>query len=124
MSADPHLESDELDPDEPRTPMWLPLLGGALFLAALMLFLVTRSDEDSPDEAGTGDLAAEPASGEAEPATDTAEGKEGSPAPARARPRGAAPPADPRPGAPEPAAGEPDKFQRQPGDEHYGHDHP
>lgn len=43
MSSD----SDELDPDEPRTPMWLPLLGSALFLVALMLFLATGSDDET-----------------------------------------------------------------------------
>ena len=31
---------DELDPDEPRTPLWLPLLGLCLFVAALV-YLVT-----------------------------------------------------------------------------------
>src|SRR5690606_35153722 len=49
-SADHHTDSDELDPDEPRTPMWLPLLGGGLFLLALFLFLATRTDEEPTDE--------------------------------------------------------------------------
>lgn len=31
---------DELDPDEPRTPLWLPLAGLCLFVAALIYFLV------------------------------------------------------------------------------------
>lgn len=31
---------DELDPDEPRTPLWLPLVGLCLFVAALIYFLV------------------------------------------------------------------------------------
>jgi hypothetical protein len=31
---------DELDPDEPRTPLWLPLLGLCLFVAALAYVLV------------------------------------------------------------------------------------
>lgn len=34
---DEHVEpSDELAPDEPRTPAWLTALGGALFLVALL----------------------------------------------------------------------------------------
>lgn len=33
---------DEPPSDEPQTPMWLPLLGGALFLLLIVLFVVTR----------------------------------------------------------------------------------
>lgn len=57
MSSD----SDELDPDEPRTPMWLPLLGSALFLVALMLFLATRSDDEVKAKAEPSDSAAQDA---------------------------------------------------------------
>ncbi len=32
----------ELLPDEPHTPMWLPLLGGVLALLAILAFLMTR----------------------------------------------------------------------------------
>jgi hypothetical protein len=42
MSA-PENESssdDELDPDEPRTPLWLPLLGLCLFVSGLVYALV------------------------------------------------------------------------------------
>ena len=50
---------------EPESPAWLPLLGGALFLAALLLFLVTRANEPAVAEAtapsATGAAAAEPA---------------------------------------------------------------
>src|SRR5688572_10734345 len=56
-SAETEKDSDELDPDEPRTPMWLPLLGGGLFLLALLLFLATRSDEE-PIAEDTADTAA------------------------------------------------------------------
>ncbi len=45
MSEHAGHDADGLDHDEPKTPMWLPLLGGVLFLLAFMLFLVTRSDE-------------------------------------------------------------------------------
>lgn len=42
MSAPDHDSSsdDELDPDEPRTPMWLPLLGLCLFVSVLVYALV------------------------------------------------------------------------------------
>ena len=33
---------EELAADEPRTPMWLPLLGSVLFLSAILLFVATR----------------------------------------------------------------------------------
>lgn len=73
--SDPHAHAtghahSELDADEPRTPLWLPLLGGALFLAAAIFLLATSSDEPaakadaeaSPKSAAT---VAEPADGEA-----------------------------------------------------------
>lgn len=112
MSADLHADADELDPDEPRTPMWLPLLGGTLFLLALVVFLATRSDDESADAGGAAQVTAEPAAGDNEDTADTAD----NPAPARAAP--------PEPAPGQPAAGKPDAFQRNPGDEHYGHDHP
>jgi len=37
----PKKSDDELDPDEPRTPLWLPLLGLCLFVAALGYVLAT-----------------------------------------------------------------------------------
>jgi hypothetical protein len=47
---------DELDPDEPRTPLWLPVLGLALFLLALGYALVTSDEQadgaDAPPAAG------------------------------------------------------------------------
>jgi hypothetical protein len=44
MSDPGHDESsaDELDPDEPRTPLWLPLLGLCLFVSVLVYALVTQ----------------------------------------------------------------------------------
>lgn len=44
MSAETNSSTDELDPDEPRTPLWLPLLGLGLFLTALVYFLVSSDD--------------------------------------------------------------------------------
>jgi hypothetical protein len=40
---------DELDPDEPRTPLWLPLLGLCLFVGALVLALLNQ--KPTPKEA-------------------------------------------------------------------------
>lgn len=36
--------SDELDADEPRTPLWLPLLGLCLFVVALV-YVLTRPEK-------------------------------------------------------------------------------
>lgn len=33
--------ADELDPEEPQTPLWLPLLGAALFLLGLIAVVAT-----------------------------------------------------------------------------------
>ena len=46
---------DELDPDEPRTPLWLPLLGLTLFLSALIYLLVGNSE--APPAAAPADSA-------------------------------------------------------------------
>jgi hypothetical protein len=43
--------SDDFPADEPRSPGWLPLLGGGLFLAAISAFLLLGSD-DKPIESG------------------------------------------------------------------------
>lgn len=117
MSADSHVDSDELDPDEPRTPMWLPLLGGALFLGALLVFLATRSEDESAQAQDATVAAASPADDGEDAADDPGQDDR---APARAAPPAPAP----APAPAQPAAGEPDAFQRKPGDEHYGHDHP
>jgi hypothetical protein len=69
MSADPSGPtglSDELDPDEPRTPLWLPLLGLALFLSALVYFLAS-GDEPAADSAAPPEPAADATGGSAEP---------------------------------------------------------
>jgi hypothetical protein len=36
--------SDDFPADEPRSPGWLPLLGGALFLAGIFTFVVLNAD--------------------------------------------------------------------------------
>ncbi|HEX4473534.1 MAG TPA: hypothetical protein VH142_00580 [Polyangiaceae bacterium] len=65
MSTD-HGESsndDELAPDEPRTPLWLPLLGLGLFLAALIYALVggSPSPKAPAADAPVGSASAAPA---------------------------------------------------------------
>ncbi|MEO7033827.1 MAG: hypothetical protein ABI548_08090 [Polyangiaceae bacterium] len=37
--------SDDFPEDEPRSPGWLPLLGGALFLAGILAFIVFGGDD-------------------------------------------------------------------------------
>jgi hypothetical protein len=53
---------DELDPDEPKTPLWLPFLGLCLFLAVLIYVLVGRKhplEEAAPAAAATTEPAME-----------------------------------------------------------------
>jgi len=59
--ADPHAghddhhhetTSDDFPADEPRSPGWLPLLGGGLFLAAIFAFVVLGSDDKAADVKG------------------------------------------------------------------------
>ncbi|HEU5076942.1 MAG TPA: hypothetical protein VFU02_22280 [Polyangiaceae bacterium] len=140
-SPDTETDSDELDPDEPRTPMWLPLLGGGLFLLALFLFLATRTDAE-PIAENSGDAAAEqaPDTDEKAPTDPAAARAPDAPAPgdpaaaqgdrAAARAARAAAQGDPAPaqgdraaaqGDPAPARG--DTRNRAPDDPHFGHDH-
>jgi hypothetical protein len=62
--SDLHAEpasTSELDPDEPHTPLWLPLLGLTLFLVALVVGLVSGGDPVDPvtEPGALGDQAAE-----------------------------------------------------------------
>ena len=76
-AADAHDDDDdgpinELLPDEPHTPMWLPLLGGVLALLAILAFLVTRPPGKTEKQltkhaAGAQGSAAPPASASAAP---------------------------------------------------------
>jgi hypothetical protein len=43
--------SDDFPADEPRSPGWLPLLGGGLFLAAILAFVLLGSDDTSSETA-------------------------------------------------------------------------
>lgn len=50
---------DELDPDEPRTPLWLPLLGLCLFVVALV-YLATGQKPPPAEEAAPSASASAP----------------------------------------------------------------
>ena len=46
-----HVEPDtELDPDEPQTPSWMPLLGGVLFLVGGLLFVGFGTDGKTTEQ--------------------------------------------------------------------------
>ena len=63
MASDHDAPSDEdLAADEPRTPLWLPLLGLCLFVAALVYALATRKPETpAPEAAPSATASAAPA---------------------------------------------------------------
>jgi hypothetical protein len=50
---DDETTSDDFPADEPRSPGWLPLLGGGLLLAAVLLCMVFGSDENADTAAGS-----------------------------------------------------------------------
>ncbi|HEX3595895.1 MAG TPA: hypothetical protein VHU80_12375 [Polyangiaceae bacterium] len=53
MSAPDHDDpgaEDELDPDEPRTPLWLPLLGLCLFVSVIV-YAIIGGAKPPPEEA-------------------------------------------------------------------------
>jgi hypothetical protein len=52
--------SDDFPADEPRSPGWLPLLGGALLLAGIFVFVIFSADSKN-DASGPADTAAAPA---------------------------------------------------------------
>ena len=43
-------ETDELLPGEPRTPGWMPLLGGVLFIGASIWFVATQPPGKTAEE--------------------------------------------------------------------------
>ncbi|HEX7452279.1 MAG TPA: hypothetical protein VF294_08340 [Polyangiaceae bacterium] len=51
---EPETSSDDFPADEPRSPGWLPLLGGALFLAGIAAFLAFGTDSVSDTQAAPG----------------------------------------------------------------------
>jgi hypothetical protein len=79
------VDVDELGPDEPRTPGWMPLLGGVLFVSAAIFFVATQPPGKTAEEL---QAAAQKAAEEAAA-------------------RNAPPPAPPQPAMPAPAAAAP-----------------
>jgi len=59
--------SDELAADEPKTPLWLTALGGALFLVLAIAWLVARSDDASTTAAAAASASAAPAAAPTNP---------------------------------------------------------
>jgi hypothetical protein len=53
-------DGDELDADEPRTPLWLPLLGLVLFLSALIYVLVGQPSQKETAPSPQGSASAAP----------------------------------------------------------------
>jgi len=87
----PETSSDDFPADEPRSPGWLPLLGGALFLAGIAAFLALGTDGAS----------------DAQPAAAAAVAVAPAPAPAPAQPPPAQRPALRFPPGMQPPAGRP-----------------
>jgi len=52
--------SDDFPADEPRSPGWLPLLGGALFLAGIFVFVAMGSGGKTTEELAQDAAAANP----------------------------------------------------------------
>ncbi len=98
QASDAHADDDEpineLLPDEPHTPMWLPLLGGVLALLAILAFLITRPPGKTAKQLSKRSAAAQ---GSAAPAPASAAPAKGA-APAKPAPA-------PRPAAPHPGGG-------------------
>ncbi len=55
MSDDHAHEPDELelDPDEPHTPWWMPLLGGFIFLTAALGAVIAQASEDVVEDSAS-----------------------------------------------------------------------
>src|SRR5690606_32411878 len=75
-------------PDEPESPTWLPLLGGALFLLALFVYLVT--DSGTGEDTAQAEIAAEAAAPTPSDTEDAEQGEEAADD-AQAEPRRARP---------------------------------
>lgn len=56
--SDPHVSAPD---DEPKTPMWLPALGAALFLAVGLAWAVSPASPPPPPEAAASAAPAPPA---------------------------------------------------------------
>ncbi|MEZ4220532.1 MAG: hypothetical protein R3B13_06335 [Polyangiaceae bacterium] len=82
------VEIDELESDEPRTPVWMPLLGGGLFLVGALTMLSMQPAGKTTLELRTAAVAAAAAAEAAKAAEEAA--KNPPPAPEPAMPGGAA----------------------------------
>ncbi len=109
VHADGHeheTSSDDFPADEPRSPGWLPLLGGALFLAGIFAFVAMGSGGKTAEELAQEAASANPvaSASAAPPAAATAQAPAAqAQRPAPAIPVGAALPAN-HPQFPRPAA--------------------
>ena len=70
----PTEEPEELDADEPRTPGWMPLLGGVLFLGAAIFFVATQPPGKTTEELQRAAQAAPPAPPDPAPVPDRVAG--------------------------------------------------
>lgn len=68
MSAN-ETEVSALDPDEPHTPWWMPLLGLGLFLIAGIFLLATGGEDENPEGASAPPVA----EGKTDPPAEAAE---------------------------------------------------
>jgi hypothetical protein len=96
--ADDHeheTSSDDFPADEPRSPGWLPLLGGALFLAGIFAFVVMGSSSGkTAEELAKDAAAANPSAAPAAPGTAAPAAAAPAQRPAMAMPAGGALPAN------------------------------
>jgi hypothetical protein len=91
-AAEAHEHDDELAADEPRTPLWLPLLGGVVFLGGLIAFVAAGPEGKTAAElSAESTAAAEAIAAEEAAAAAAAAPPEPAPAPAPAA-QPAAPP--------------------------------
>lgn len=74
--------AQELPPEEPRTPGWVPVLGLFLFFLAGTAWLVMGSGEEDPSKAAD----QKPAAAQQQPGNEGAQAPAQAPAPAQARP--------------------------------------
>ncbi|MCE7888621.1 MAG: hypothetical protein DYH12_02775 [Sorangiineae bacterium PRO1] len=83
----PTEEPEVLDADEPRTPGWMPLLGGVLFLSAAIFFVATQPPGKTTEELQrAAQAAAEEAKAKAAPPPAPAPAPAPMPAPGGAQP--------------------------------------
>ncbi|HEX3774234.1 MAG TPA: hypothetical protein VHV51_07195 [Polyangiaceae bacterium] len=85
LDADEHAHedettSDDFPADEPRSPAWLPLLGGALLLAGIFALVATGSSGKTTEELAKDAAAANPSASAAPSAAAPASAQRPAPA--------------------------------------------